>query len=170
MVDFLVTNLPILLCLVVGTGLVILEVFLPGFGVPGISGLVLLAIGVGVTIMTHGMMAALGVLIIIIAIVAIAKSLSLRSAAKGALSNSPLILNNTALDEGGENGYEDMQVLLGKEGKARTVLRPSGIGEFEGVRLNVVTEGEFLEADSDIQIVSVEGRRIVVRKAKEKAE
>ncbi len=170
MVEFLVTNLPILLCLVVGTGLVILEVFLPGFGVPGISGLVLLAIGVGVTIMTHGMMAALGVLIIIIAIVAIAISLSLRSAAKGALSNSPLILNNTALDEGGENGYEDMQVLLGKEGKARTVLRPSGIGEFEGVRLNVVTEGEFLEADSDIQIVSVEGRRIVVRKAKAKAE
>ena len=50
------------------------------------------------------------------------------------------------------------------------MLRPSGIGEFEGVRLNVVTEGEFLEADSDIQIVSVEGRRIVVRKAKAKAE
>ncbi len=169
MVDFLVTNLPILLCLCVGTGLVILEVFLPGFGVPGISGLILLAIGVGVTIMNHGMLAALGVLIIIIAIVAIAISLSLRSASKGALADSPLILKNTSLEEDGDNGYEDMQVLVGKAGKSRTVLRPAGIGEFDGVRLNVVTEGEFLDADCDIKIVSVEGRRIVVRSAAAKA-
>ena len=37
------------------------------------------------------------------------------------------------------------------------------------MRLNVVTEGEFLDADCDIKIVSVEGRRIVVRSAAAKA-
>ncbi len=163
MIDFLITNLPIAISLVVGTALVILEVFLPGFGVPGISGLILLAVGVGITIMNHGMLAALGVLIVLIAVIAIAISVSLRSASKGALDNSPLVLKNTALEDGGDNGYEDMRVLLGRVGKACTVLRPSGIGEFDGVRLNVVTEGDFLEAQSDIQIVSVEGRRIVVR-------
>ena len=89
MIDFLITNLPIAISLVVGTALVILEVFLPGFGVPGISGLILLAVGVGITIMNHGMLAALGVLIVLIAVIAIAISVSLRSASKGRWTTRP---------------------------------------------------------------------------------
>ena len=58
---------------------------------------------------------------------------------------------------------EDMQVLLGKQGRTTSVLRPAGIGDFDGVRLNVVTEGSFIERDRPIEIVNVDGARIVVR-------
>ena len=43
------------------------------------------------------------------------------------------------------------------------MLRPAGIGDFDGVRLNVVTEGGFIEQGTRIEIVRVEGGRIVVR-------
>ncbi|MFR5795923.1 MAG: NfeD family protein [Christensenellales bacterium] len=58
---------------------------------------------------------------------------------------------------------QDMQVFVGHEGKTLSVLRPSGIGDFDGVRLNVVTEGEFIENGTPIRIVRVEGGKIVVK-------
>ena len=62
---------------------------------------------------------------------------------------------------------EDMKVLVGRRGRTASVLRPSGIGDFDGVRLNVVTEGSFIERDMPIEIVSVDGARIVVRASQE---
>ena len=47
MIANLIANLPILLCLLLGAALMIVEVFLPGFGLPGISGIVLIGVGVG---------------------------------------------------------------------------------------------------------------------------
>ena len=58
-----------------------------------------------------------------------------------------------------------MKVLVGKSGTTTSVLRPAGIGDFDGVRLNVVTEGGFIEKDMPIEIVRVDGSRIVVRPA-----
>ena len=58
---------------------------------------------------------------------------------------------------------QDMQVFVGHEGKTLSVLRPSGIGDFDGMRLNVVTEGEFIENGTPIRIVRVEGGKIVVK-------
>ena len=60
---------------------------------------------------------------------------------------------------------DDMKVLLGKSGQTRSVLRPAGIADFDGVRLDVVTEGEFIEAGEPVTITRVEGGRIVVRRA-----
>ena len=54
--------------------------------------------------------------------------------------------------------------LLGKEGVAFTPLRPSGTGLIDGRRVNVAADGEFIERDSRITVIEVEGNRIVVRK------
>lgn len=159
--EFLYANVTIILCLIAGVGLIVLEVFLPGFGVPGISGIVLLGIGLAMTATSYGMVAALGVLIAMIAIVAIAISISLRSASKGALSKSPLFLNH---NDAFKAEPDDMKVFLGKNGVTRSVLRPAGIAEFDGVRLDVVTEGDFIDAGESVVITHVEGGRIVVRR------
>ena len=42
MLEFIAANLPILICFVIGIGLLILEAFMPGFGAPGIIGIILL--------------------------------------------------------------------------------------------------------------------------------
>lgn len=163
MLEFIAANLPILICFVFGVALLVLEAFMPGFGLPGISGIVLQVVAVALTYMSHGPVAALGMTLIILSIVAVAISVSLRSATKGKLSRSKLVLKETESNEAGYRSTEDMEIFLGREGVTTTVLRPTGMAEFDGVRLNVVSEGEFVPSGERVQIVRVEGSRILVR-------
>lgn len=159
MIANLIANLPMLLCLLLGAALMIVEVFLPGFGLPGISGIVLIGVGVGIAGAHFGALTAVGVLLVLIALLAVLVSWVLRSASRGDMGRSELFLNEK--DE--LHTKQDMQVLVGRTGRATSVLRPAGIGDFDGVRLNVVTEGDFIERDMPIEIVRVESSRIVVR-------
>lgn len=163
MLEWIAVNLPLLVCFVVGIGLLVLEAFMPGFGLPGISGIVMEIVAIALTWVNHGPVAALGLTIIVLSLIAIAISMSLRSATKGRLSRSKIILKERESNEAGYRSAEDMQVFLGKEGETTTVCRPTGMAEFDGVKLNVVSEGEFLPAGTRIRIVQVEGSRIVVR-------
>ena len=158
MLAALSANLLIGLCLLLGAGLMILEIFLPGFGLPGISGLVLLAAGVVLTAVQHGLLMAVVILLVVIALLALVISWVMRSAAKGEC-RSEIFLN----EKDDLHSRQDMQVLVGRKGRTTSVLRPAGIGDFDGVRLNVVTEGGFIERNMPIEIVSVDGARIVVR-------
>jgi membrane-bound ClpP family serine protease len=163
MLDFILTNLPIIICLLVGIGLLVVEVFLPGFGLPGITGIILEIVTVYLTWKSHGPVAALGMTIIVLAVIAITISIALKSAAKGRLSKSSIILSHEESPEEGYTATADLDVFLGKEGIATTVLRPAGIAEFDGVRLNVVSDGEFVAANTRVRIERVEGARILVR-------
>ena len=93
--EFIAENLPILICGLIGTGLLVVETFIPGFGLPGISGIVLQVITVTLTWINHGPMAALGMTLIVLSVDAIAISLALHSATKGKLSKSKIILRDT---------------------------------------------------------------------------
>lgn len=162
MLEMISANLPIGLCLLLGAGLMILEVFLPGFGLPGISGIVLIAAGVILSAVHHGMLTAVVILLVVIALLALVISWVLRSAAKGNYHSEIFLREKDEL-----TSREDMQVLVGKKGRTASVLRPAGIADFDGVRLNVVTEGGFIERDMPIEIISVDGTRIVVRAMQE---
>ena len=157
MIASLMANLPVLLCLLLGAGLMIVEVFLPGFGLPGISGLVLLGAGAAIIWAKAGALAALATLLVVIAVLAVFISYVMRRATTGDAHGKIFLHDKEELHS------EDMRVLLGKQGRTTSVLRPAGIGDFDGVRLNVVTEGNFIERDRPIEIVNVEGTRIVVR-------
>ena len=163
MLEWIAVNLPLLVCFLVGIGLLVLEAFMPGFGLPGISGIVMEIVAIALTWVNHGPVAALGLTIIVLSLIAIAISMSLRSATKGRLSRSKIILKDRESNEAGYRSAEDMQVFLGKEGETTTVCRPTGMAEFDGVKLNVVSEGEFLPVGTRVRIVQVEGSRIVVR-------
>lgn len=172
MVDFLIQayytvlgNIPALIVVLTlaGLGLLILEVFMPGFGVPGISGIILLIGAVILLWIRVNALAALGLVVLIVAVVAILLSIALKSAASGRLSKSPIILQEEERTEAGFISNADMSVFLGRVGETRTVLRPSGIAEFDGVRLNVVSDGTYLQQGAKVRIESVEGSRIVVR-------
>ena len=156
-------NLPIGLYLLLGAGLMILEIFLPGFGLPGISGIVFIGAGIVLAAIHHGMLMAVVILLVVIALLALVLSWVMRAAARGDYHSDIFLKEKDEL-----HSKEDMQVLVGKKGRATSVLRPAGIGDFDGVRLNVVTEGGFIERDQLIEIVSVDGARIVVRVTQEK--
>lgn len=154
---------PIILCLIAGIGLIVAEVFLPGFGLPGISGIILLIASVALAWVNLGPVAGVGMLVICLAVVAIAISLALRSATKGRLSKSPIILKDTESPEEGYSAGGEMDVFLGREGVTTTVLRPTGMGEFDGVRLNIMTDGEYVPANTPVRIEKVDGSRIIVK-------
>ena len=159
MLELLIANLPMALCLIIGAGLIVVEVFLPGFGLPGISGIALVGIGIVIASMHFGILTALGILMVLIALLAVLVSWVLRSATSGSVSRSELFLK----DKEELHQQSDMRVLVGKRGCTLSVLRPAGIGDFDGVRLNVVTEGGFIEKGAHVEIVDVQGTRIVVR-------
>ena len=48
-----------------------------------------------------------------------------------------------------------------------TALRPAGIGEFDGVKLNVVSDGEFIAQGRRVRVQKVAGNRIVVMELKD---
>lgn len=161
MLEQLIANLPMALCLIIGAGLIVVEVFLPGFGLPGISGIVLVATGIIIAGMHFGTLTAVGILLVLIAVLAVLVSWVLRSAASGSVSKSELFLR----DKEELHQQSDMRVLVGRRGRTLSSLRPAGIGDFDGVRLNVVTEGGFIEKEKDVEIVDVQGTRIVVRES-----
>ena len=158
MLTNLMANLPILLCLMLGAALMIVEVFLPGFGLPGVSGIVIIGAGTVIIWLKAGALTALATLLVVIAVLAVLISYMMRRATEGGAHARIFLREKEELRSG-----EDMQVLLGKQGRTTSVLRPAGIGDFDGVRLNVVTEGSFIERDRPIEIVNVDGARIVVR-------
>jgi membrane-bound serine protease (ClpP class) len=57
----------------------------------------------------------------------------------------------------------DYTDLLGRRGTTASTLRPSGAAEIDGMRFTVVSEGSFLQPGSPIEVVLVQGSRIVVR-------
>ena len=158
----IVTNLPLILCLISGIALLVVEVFMPGFGLPGISGLVLIIVGVVITWNTYGAVAGLAVTLIALALAGISISMSIKSAANGKLSRSALFLKETVPPV----EHEDTEALLGKTGETATVLNPVGFAEFDGVRLNVITEGEYLAKGVPVRVERVDGTKIIVRENK----
>ena len=157
MLDFLLAHPLALVALALGYVLLVFEFCIPGFGVPGILGTILAVLGVIALQPTP--MQALVVVVAYAALLMIALAICLRSAAKGRLSKSRLVLNGVSSPEAASADY------TGKTGTACTALRPAGIAEICGERLNVVTEGDFIEKGEGVRVVRTEGNRIVVVRA-----
>lgn len=162
--DFILSNLPILICAVVGIGLIIVEMFMPGFGIPGISGIVLLIAAAVFTWIQHGYVAGLGVSLILLVIVGIAMYFSIRSATKGRLSRSPLVLKSKQSREEGFIATDEYDKYLDREGTTLTVLRPAGMAEIDGERVNVVSDGNFIDKGVRVKVREVEGSRVMVER------
>lgn len=145
---------------IIGLILLSAEIFMPGFGVAGISGIILLIAGIILTARTP--FEAFIMVLILILLITLVLIIILRSAKNGKLSKK-LILRLSMKKEEGFISAGDNTMLIGKEGVALSQLRPSGIGEFEGLRFDVVSEGQYIESGTKISVVHTEGRRIVVK-------
>lgn len=159
---FILTNLPLIICLLAGVALLVVEVFVPGFGLPGISGVVLIIVGIVLTWNQYGTAAGLSVMLIALALAGISVSISIKSAAHGKISRSELILK----DETPVAENEDLSALLGQEGMTTSVLSPVGTAEINGVRLEVISECAYLAKDVPVQVYRIEGNHIIVREKK----
>ncbi len=166
-----------ILLFVLGLILLALEIFvIPGFGVAGIAGIILIfaslflsltpsgpfmdfdAISIAIIQLTGAIVAAL-VLILILA----------KVLPKSSTFNK-LILADEERAEQGYVSYPSEKELVGQEGIALTTLRPAGTAEFNGKRYDVMADWEYIEQGSRIIVLRVEGVKVVVKKAREKVE
>jgi len=151
-----------LLLFLAGAALLLLEThFLPGHGYPAMAGLALIFVGMYFALggaQAGAIYSASGALLTTIALV-VAFFLYLPRSGVWKRLGQPM--RQTAL--GGYVSSADNTGYLGQIGSAVTLLRPSGTAEFDGVRLSVVSEGEFIALGTPVQVIMVQGSRIVVR-------
>lgn len=166
MIAFLpdVTVLTVLL-LVVGFGLVLLEMHIPGFGVPGIAGAICLILAVALT--AENFAQALVMILGILAILGIMLGVVLTFFTKGKFFK-PLILPDEQKKEHGYISSSDLDYLLGKSGVAVTDLRPTGSVDIDGVKFDVISEGEYINKGTNVEIFKVSGVKLLVKKLKYK--
>jgi len=58
---------------------------------------------------------------------------------------------------------ERIENLVGKEGVTHTPLRPAGMAIIEGRKVDVVTQGDFLDKNVAVRVMDTAGNRVVVR-------
>lgn len=81
-----------------------------------------------------------------------------------------LILTDATTTEEGYVSNVNRKELIGRIGKTLTPLRPAGTLLLDDERLDVVSEGNYIATNKDVEIIKIEGSRIVVRESLSKEE
>lgn len=154
--------LPITLILI-GLALLLVEVYLiPGFNVVGLLGLLVIAFAIGFAFVERG---AVGGLVTMAGSLTAVVGVFYFLWQSGAWDKFVLSANLRKDDAEAAAEREQRIRYLGKTGSAVTPLRPTGVAEIEGERVEVMTEGEFIAAGSLVRIVAMDRRRYFVRLA-----
>jgi membrane-bound ClpP family serine protease len=147
----------VLLLIVCGVVLIIIElVFVPGTTVLGILGLVALVGGVLISFSAFGSTTGGLVLLgtVVFSILALVYSLRAGTWQRFALKSSI---------DSKVNENEMIDLKVGMEGKSISDLRPIGTGEFMDHLYEVQTNGNYLEAGTKIEIISLSDNKIIVK-------
>ena len=154
------------LIFLIGLGVLLLFIeiaLLPGFGAAGIPGVVLIVAGIGLVWMQFGLRTGLTYASATVALTIPLAVLGLWLFPRTGLGRS-FILNIAAnRTDGFQAPPQDLVNLVGKSGKSITPLRPAGAALINDQRVDVVTLGDFINADVEVEVILVEGSRVVVR-------
>lgn len=158
------------LLVLAGVALLALEIFvIPGFGIAGtlgllaiLAGLVLSMVGAGNTAQLVMLVAARVVFALLFAIGA--SLLLLRFMTRLPVGRRLILESGLPAGQGYASAPEGDARLLARQGRAWSMLRPAGIAEIDGRRVDVVSEGELIEAGEPIEVIRVDGNRVVVKR------
>ncbi len=157
--------------LLVAFGIVLLglEVFvIPGFGVVGALGVAALLAGLVFSLFGSGsspqfiLYAATRVSAALLAAILLSLFL-LRFLPRLPFGRSLVLRTELDTADGYESAPDSDHALLGKRGRTLSALRPAGIAEIDGERVDVVSLGDMIDAGTSIQVLRVDGNRVVVK-------
>jgi len=154
-----------IILLVLGIGLVVLEVLLPSGGLIGLMAAAVLVASV-VFGFKHSSVAGVVILVVLVIFVPSVIVLGFKALPHTRVGRKLMLIRTSkALSrDRGVAGVsdQDYDALLGKTGRTVTPLRPSGIAEIDDQRYSVVSKGEMIDDSTDIVVVKIEGNSIVV--------
>jgi membrane-bound serine protease (ClpP class) len=162
-----------ILLFIIGVILLLIEIFvIPGFGITGIVGIILMVAALFFGLITDIDIAttnAISIAIIQLASTFVATAIVIyfiwKLLPKSQTFNK-LILNENLPSKSGYAAKPTFENLVGQTGKALTDLRPSGSAIINDERIDVVTEGDYIERGNEIIVKKVEGSKVVVIKNK----
>lgn len=158
--------------LLVGSGLVLLAaefLLIPGFGVAGVLGIAALLSGLSLSLIGGGatwdfILKAVGQVVFSLLLALVGSLVLLRFLPRLPFGRRLILETGLAAGEGYASAPDTDKQWLGKDGLAVSPLRPAGIADIAGERLDVVSDGEFIEAGAQVVVARVDGNRIVVRR------
>ena len=142
----------------VGILLIVAEVLLPATGVLGALGVVL-ALGGDVNAV-YALFAAFALALFLFALIA-------RFLPESRLWKR-VVLHDASTSAKGYVSAEERTDLIGREALVLTDVRPAGSILVDGVPVDVVSEGAYIEKGERVCVTEVHGSRIVVRRVREK--
>ena len=145
-----------------------IEMFVPGFGVFGITGTILVIAGIVLRMIFGGdLLMLLYMVLIALALFILMFWMFSRLITKSRLSKTALFHVDSAVPTGATEGTRDFTFLLGKEGITETVLHPIGRVSFDGAMVDVVAREGYIPKNAKVLVTHVEGQRVVVIENKE---
>ena len=144
--------------------MLVAEVFVPSFGL--ISACALAALAGGLVIFfkineTAGWIGVLAAVVMIPTVLVFAYKIFPKSSFGAAmLLGGPSRPKGDAIADS-----EDLNHLLGKKAKTITPLRPVGMCDFDGKRLECVAESGYVDRDKIVEVIKVELTQLTVRQA-----
>ena len=153
-----------ILLFLLGAGLIVAELFLP-HGIAGIAGAVAVT---GSIIMAGANPAYMAISVLIALIIATTGMVVIMKffGKKLHLLNRMILMDATDTESGYVSNVNRID-WLGKTAITLTPLRPSGAIVLDGERIDVVSEGSYIDKGKRVKIVKVEGSRTVVRELQE---
>jgi len=159
-----------ILLLLAGAVLLALEIFvIPGFGVAGVLGILALVAGLTLSLFGHGaavaqVVRALSQVLTALLVAVIASFVLLRFLPRLPIGRK-LVLDMSLAGGGSVSpAATEASGLTGRIGIASSTLRPAGIATIAGRRVDVVSEGDYIQAGEAIEVVLEAGSRVVVRR------
>ena len=159
--EVLTGSVGMIICFVAGSIAILVEAFMPGFGGPGIIGIILEILAIILTGKLYGTGWALLAAVLVLLLVGGAVYLSYRSAMKGRLSKSDLVLKQEDIPIPDDTSA--LKAWIGRQAVTVSPLRPAGFVEIDGNRLNAATSGGFLEKGTAVEVTGIEGDHLVVK-------
>jgi membrane-bound serine protease (ClpP class) len=153
--------LTLIVLVLIGFALIAVEVYVvPGLNVVGILGILVLIFAIGYAFSSAGMWGGLSTLG---GTAVLGGGILYAMWRSGAWEEFVLATSMIPGKELPESSQDNRARYLGKVGAALTPLRPSGVAEIDGERVEVQTEGGFIAANSQIRVVAIDRRHIFVR-------
>lgn len=147
-----------------GVLFIVIEVLTPGVGL--FAGLGLVAILYSFALALGGDAMAVYLLLASMAVAALAFVFLLKRLPSSRLW-AKVVLRDASTAQKGYVSASDSSYLLGRAGVVVTELRPAGTAMIDDSRVDVVSEGRFVEKGARVRVVAVQGGRVVVREEKE---
>lgn len=151
----------VIIATVCALALMCLEALIPGLSLAGIAGVGVFALAVYLCYQSFGLMWTFILTAMFAAGSFVLMKLVLKSMKNGRISKSGMIMNEQVTPARQEAAMNS-QIRPGQTGIAKTSLHPYGIGEFDGKRIHVTADKEYVEMDMRIRVERIEGMRIIV--------